>query len=381
MSTAEWSGYRLRQEDVWFFRDGKPAVPGSDHYLRSIFPPFPSTLYGMVRTQRLLEVGAGLDGLNASKWSALPDPLPRELGPWGGFGTLRLRGPWFLLHDEILLPAPLDLRIRGEHGQEPEDDRVTLVVRLRPSDEGRESRNWSHPLAPMSPYEYDSGRWKPWTAERETKEPESSEGWLLTLEGIRQWMAGGVPSCDQFKSERRLWMNESRTGVGLDGYRRMHEEGRLFTFGFVRLRQGVSLGFELSGGSLQCGQAARFGGESRAALIEEGPCLSARLPMLDPPPAPGCVVTLLTPAVFASGALPGGLHSVRSAVVPRALPAGGWDLAKRRPKPLRRAVPAGSVYWIDKETPAPLDSWSDPDMATQGFGLVLAGHQPRRNDG
>jgi CRISPR-associated protein Cmr3 len=381
MSGANWKGYRLRQEDVWFFRDGKPAVPGADHFLRSIFPPFPSTLYGLIRTQRLLEEGVELDGLKASKWGLLPDPLPNELGPWGGFGALRLRGPWYLQDDKILLPAPLDLRILSERGEKPEDDRVTLVIRLLPSEEGRGSRNWSHDLAPMSPFALDDGRWEPWTTKPAKKDPEPSEGWFVKLEGIRQWMAGGVPACDQFVSERQLWINESRTGVGLDGKRRKHEEGRLFTFGFVRLRQGVSLGFELSGGALEYGRSARFGGENRVAQIVEGPLLSAELPMLVSPPVAGCVVTLVTPAIFPGGALPGGQRVIRSAVVPRALLAGGWDLAKRWPKPLRRAVPGGSVYWIDGESPAPLDSWSEPDMAKQGFGLMLAGQQPRRNHG
>jgi CRISPR-associated protein Cmr3 len=178
-----------------------------------------------------------------------------------------------------------------------------------------------------------------------------------------------------------LWINESRTGVGLDGKRRTHEEGRLFTFGFVRLRHGVSLGFELSGGAMEYGSHARFGGESRVAEIDEGPLLSEKLPILAPRPANGCVVTMVTPGIFPGGALPDPHHVVRSAVVPRALLSGGWDLAKRWPKPLRRAVPAGSVYWVDGESPAPLDSWSEPNMAKQGFGLMLAGQQPGRNHG
>jgi len=59
--------------------------------------------------------------------------------------------------------------------------------------------------------------------------------------------------------------------------------------------------------------------------------------------------------------------------------AGGWDLAKARPKPLHRAVPPGSIYYIEGAAPRALDSWSD--KAEEGFGLMLAGHQPRRNDG
>lgn len=380
MSGAEWKGYRLVQEDVWFFRDGKPSVLGADHYLRSIFPPFPSTLYGLIRTRRLLEEGIDLENLTSSTWSGLPEALRKEIGEWGGFGTLYLRGPWLLRGNDILLPAPLDLRVRSERGEDPENDRVTLAVRLLPAHEERASRNWSHELAPMSPFAFSDGHWEPWTTEPKKKDPESSAGWFVTLEGLGRWLSGGVPACEQFVSARQLWVNESRTGVGLDEKRRKHEEHQLYTFGFVRLRSGVSLGFELSGGALQYGMFTRLGGENRLARIEEGPLLSTHLEMLGASraPAAGCALTLMTPAIFRAGALPDG-HKVRCAVVPAPVLAGGWDLANRRPKPLHRAVPAGSVYWIDEETPAALASWSE--NATQGFGLMLAGHQPRRNDG
>jgi CRISPR-associated protein Cmr3 len=372
VSGAEWKGYRLAQEDVWFFRDGRPSVLGADHYLRSIFPPFPSTLYGLIRTQRLIEEGVDLAGLNQSTWLTLPPALRNEIGDWGKLGTLDLRGPWFVRGNEILLPAPLDLRIRSE------DDRVTLAVRLLPSDDGRASRNWSHGLAPMMPFALEKGRWKRWETEKGKKDPEPSAGWFLTLEGMRQWLSGGIPESEQWVSGRQLWTNESRTGVGLDGQQRRHEEHQLYTFGFIRLMQGVSLGFELRGGELHCGKFARFGGENRVARIEKGPLLSATLASPTPSAAAGRVLTLVTPGIFDGGALPNG-HHVRSAIVPSAVLAGGWDLANRRPKPLHRAVPAGSVFWIDDEAPATLDSWSE--KAKEGFGLMLAGDQPRRNDG
>ncbi len=376
MSSAEWTGYRLVQEDVWFFRDGKPSVIGSDHYLRSIFPPFPSTLYGLVRTQRLLEWGVDLHSLGATTWGALDERLRREIGEWGSAGTLVLRGPWLVRDGKILLPAPLDLRLFTERGRQPEDDRVVGSLRLRPIDGGRQLRNWSHELAPMAPHEIAGGQWKLWAGEAD---PESAAGWFVTVEGMREWIAGGIPACEHFVSGRQLWTIESRTGVGLDSDRRTHAEHQLYTFGFVRLERGVALGFELSEGDLKMGFAARFGGENRVARIEGGPALSGESGLNVPhTAAEGFVTTLLTPALFASGPIPAG-RTVVSAVVPGPALAGGWDLAQRRPKALRRAVPAGSVYWIDGASPAPLESWSE--QANEGYGLMLAGHRPGRFNG
>jgi CRISPR-associated protein Cmr3 len=375
VSAMEWHGYRLVQEDVWFFRDGKPSVLGADHYLRSIFPPFPSTLYGLVRTQQLVEDGIDLPSLSASKWADLSDDLRRRVGEWGRTGELRLRGPWMVRDGEILLPAPLDLRLFVEHADRPEDDRVVDVLRILPTDHRRGSCNWSHALSPMSPARRVGGTWLPPQLEQE---PESSEGWLVTMEGMRRWLGGGAPESGDFVSTKKLWSSEVRTGVGLDEKRRTHEEHQLYTVGFVRLKRGVSLGFELGGGTLEVGSAARFGGDNRVAGIETGPLLSSHFETPTTGAAEGSVAALITPAIFEGGAIPGS-RAISGAVVPTAQLAGGWDLAHRRPKPLHRAAPAGAVYWIDHDTPAPLESWSE--KSEEGFGLMLPGRRPRRNDG
>ncbi|HXH40882.1 MAG TPA: type III-B CRISPR module-associated Cmr3 family protein, partial [Thermoanaerobaculia bacterium] len=80
--SGTWQGYRLVPEDVLFFRDGKPSSIGDDHYLRSIFPPYPSTLYGLVRTQRLLEEGCDLSAVSEGWWKSLSDDLRGQVGEW-----------------------------------------------------------------------------------------------------------------------------------------------------------------------------------------------------------------------------------------------------------------------------------------------------------
>jgi hypothetical protein len=64
--------------------------------------------------------------------------------------------------------------------------------------------------------------------------------------------------------------------------------------------------------------------------------------------------------------------------------AGGWDVARGRAKPLRRALPPGSVFLFeDREAgaAAALDGINVSDfrsesLALQGFGLVMAGAEP-----
>ena len=54
--------FEMVPDDVLFFRDGKPSSLGSDHYLRSLFPPFQSTLYVALRNSRLVEAEVDLRG-------------------------------------------------------------------------------------------------------------------------------------------------------------------------------------------------------------------------------------------------------------------------------------------------------------------------------
>ncbi|ATB51339.1 type III-B CRISPR module-associated Cmr3 family protein [Corallococcus macrosporus] len=82
----------------------------------------------------------------------------------------------------------------------------------------------------------------------------------------------------------------------------------------------------------------------------------------------GLRLVLATPAEFRRGWLPDGLELesgtppryvgrlpglaapvvLRAALVPRPLDVSGWDMVRRRPRPTRRWVPAGAVYFFEK---------------------------------
>ena len=78
--------------------------------------------------------------------------------------------------------------------------------------------------------------------------------------------------------------------------------------------------------------------------------------------AGGLRLTLLSPAIFSGGYLPGWLnptskegvlpHSqvkvrLRAVAMDRWLPVSGWDLDQNKPKAMRKAVAAGAVYWFE----------------------------------
>jgi CRISPR-associated protein Cmr3 len=396
MSGNGWKAFRLEPSDVLFFRDGKPSAMGADHYLRSLFPPFPSTLYGALRTRRLIDAEVKFETLNEATWSQSLGSLTEEVGTWGRFGSLEMRGPWLIRHGEPLLPAPADLGVIPKRSLQSKDGRpeIEQVVRFRPAEDSGGERSWSHPLTLLFPFIEAGEEWKPFEPPGPGVEPRTVAGeWFLDSKGLAAWRRGGVPQPEDFVHSTHLWCAEARTGVGLMAEQRSSKEGLLYSFGFIRLLPEVALGFEVKGTMLEPNGVVRLGGEGRTASLQPGPAL----PVYEETQGSGRFsVCFATPALSATGGYPPGFAPDRlvgaigsrrcrlvGAALSRSVLAGGWDLARQFPKPLRRAIPAGSVFLfepLDDEAASPADvdghcltDFPKEELARQGFGLAVAG--------
>ena len=186
-----------------------------------------------------------------------------------------------------------------------------------------------------------------------------------------RWQAG-EPICQADLEKHALPATTVRTHVAIDGATLASEEGRLFQTQALDYGPSPSDGwsswgfFALSTASLAA-QAVIFGGERRLSRLHPLPDTGA-LPFAPgdglPQAAPlrGLRVTLLTPAIFHRGFVPGWLderlegrppdaaEGVRLRLVAvaceRWIPVSGWDLAEQKPKAMRKAVAAGAVYWF-----------------------------------
>ncbi len=431
---STWQGFRLVPDDVLFFRDGKPSRLGDDHYHRSIFPPSPSTLYGAIRSRRLFDEQIQVDGLNKSNWKQRLGALTEELGEWGGFGTLRLRGPWLLRTkedgtQELLLPAPADLSVLTDKGspegktrRERREEPIPLVIRVLrdrqlPAERAAAHGGHSHPFELLVASTCENDIWQPWDESAEKgKAPVSAEGWFLNSAGLQAWCDGRLPEPSSFVHSRELWGEELRTGVGLETETRTSQEGRLYTFGFIRLKPGVSIGFEACGTALQAGGGVRLGGEGKLATLESGPAFPTLPPAFpdasEEPSSSASPLPLLptrnseesatnprrrfravfvTPTLSQGGAKPPAFEDLkatcRAALVRGSVPLGGWDVQKHRSKPLRRALPPGSTFVFETanhQDPSALArhhganhcDFRDEHFAQQGFGLTLLSLEP-----
>jgi CRISPR-associated protein Cmr3 len=130
-------------------------------------------------------------------------------------------------------------------------------------------------------------------------------------------------------------------------------------------------------------QYTRFGGEGRGARVTRIQPDNIKRPVSPPTLSDGKQkIIFTTPAYFVSGWYPSDNNlseKLISAALPRPLTIGGWDLAKRRPRPILRYVAPGSVFYFDgtnfraigQLTEQPSDSLP---LANLGFGEYITGN-------
>jgi CRISPR-associated protein Cmr3 len=383
-----WQSIEITPLDTLFFREPRPFTAGQQIEAQSVFPPSPMTLQGMLRSWLLAR--------HAPRALVDPAVAPADLlaviGALGGPpGTLRLRGPWLIHQGTWLLPAPLDLIVQ-------EGCAECLAPRMTEDD----SRGTSLPpgLRPLAP----PAGWKSF---------EGVRGWLA-WSVYADYLAGRPVRLDEgvtwFPPEA-LWIEEVRPGVGMDSRQNRAKDGLLYFARHIRLHPGVSLGIEVSGADdrlLGLPAVAALGGEGKAVSLE---CVEPPPWRQANPPAESQLKLVLTqPAWLQAGWHPSWMHPAEgtatwenqrltwlAARVERPLRIGGWDLATRRPKPLRAFVPPGTVYYLKADgqaseiaaalwdgtlTENPSDSTGRPCEAFDriGFGHVLVGTWTEQGD-
>lgn len=353
----------LEPVDVWLFRDGRPFNAGDEHQARGSYPPFPSVVQGAIRSHHLV-----VRHVDLSDRDAIAAAVGTADGAPPGF---QVRGPFVARkHGETVmpyLPRPADAvrdrdgRLRALVPQPPPPGAVTNL----PSELSR----WLLPDAP--------------------DDTEEMASWL-SLEQLATYLeSGSCPATEELASpvgsrQRPPFVAvERRIGISLDGRRRTVEEGALYEAEFVRPVAGTGLYVEVDG--LEGWRPAgimRLGGEGRASYFHQvSPVAWPSLP--DPLPS-RFKLYFATPAYFERGWIPNdwamffdGSVRLVAAALPRYVAVGGYDLAARAPKPSRRYVPAGSVYFFEASGPARLRGLPRPavteDGAFMGLGQVLVG--------
>lgn len=349
--------------DVWLFRDGKPFDRGSDHRAKSIFPPLPTVMQGVIRTHHI-ELNGGIPAYLSRR---LPE-VEKVIGPPGlpPPETFRLKGPFIsqrlnnskIPYDLYLyFPLPADAYRDGD---------VYRALELQAPEKGI-----------ITDLEQ---AWLLWqrNGKKPAKQNEMEGGVWLNLNALCEYLQEDKVPVEHTKNGNNLFMRENRLGIGRDDRTRASTEGCIYEAEFIRTENDIGLYVEIKGldGWPEKGVLG-IGGEGHAGWYE-----SVRVPEIKhsvDTNASRFKVVFLTPTFFQHGwqadeweRLLGPGVTFKGAAVNRPLATGGFNLATKGQKPACRYVPAGSVYFFEGKPPVHLETITQ-DGANIGFGQFIIG--------
>jgi CRISPR-associated protein Cmr3 len=363
MNDANTATVFIEPLDVLVLRGNKLFADAGSHGA-ALMPPWPSVAAGALRSRMLADAGIHPADFAAGR-AMLGSHLAASLGSVAApgsfrvthFGLARNSGEADSPTVEPLFPMPADIAV-SEAGH---------AAALSPHAPAPCLAS-SYPL-PLVPLLAQATPAKPLT------------GLWLTAAGLRAWQAGEVPRSGDWMPSADLWALAGRTGIALEPGRNTVIDGQIYTTETVALRQGIGFLVQVRGadGLLPASGSLRLGSDGHAASVR---ACDSRLPEPDPAAlarAGRFRLMLTSPGIFDLGwRLPGmddvgrwHFHGAKArlacAAQPRLETLSGWDLARRQPKPAVRAVPAGSVYWLD-------DFRGEPHAiaALQREGLTIA---------
>lgn len=367
--------------DPLIFRDGKPFVSTPGERANSMSFPFPSTLAGAIRTRSGTDPQIGFDVKQIDKLleKSVRGPILVELDSDGNIL-------------ERYFPAPSDaLLVKHEKDQE------VLRYALAPINQPGTFTDLSELalVGPGSqikdkPYKNAPRYWK-WSA---------IESWLLKAMDSTEPVNPQILGLDDLHRDQR-------THVSIDPAIQASQEGALFqTRGLEftrailndekRMKNAHSLALAFATDAELSPGMGFLGGERRVAQwckAQNVLPVSEKLASIrnEINTSRHCRLILATPAFFSRGYLPDYLEKqfgvkVIAAALSRYQTISGWDYAKPNggePKPTRRLVPAGSVYFLDLEHVKNIDEFfdgvwlktisDDEQSRRDGFGLALLG--------
>ncbi len=312
---------RIRPLDTFFFRDGKPFSLGQETWADGIFPPSPSILYGALR---------------AVYFSECPDDFNDANTPDDPTLKLKIKGIFLEIGKQLYLPVPDDFVIT-EKGKK----HLLEIVQ-----DNHVSSNKIPSLVTTL------------TTTKETIADRESNA--LFQKVYYQRYLKGKTDCqitkDYLQSEPKIAFKKNDATMTVDE-ESLHRVG---TQRFFKKDENVSIVIDFEGLNIPDHGLMKLGGEGKIASYEtidkenytriEYPTLTDKY----------FKICLATPALFKQGWLPNWINEktfegefnnlklkLLTAIVGKPVLVGGFDMKENKPKPMYKAVPAGSVYYFE----------------------------------
>lgn len=347
---------KIEPFDTLFFRNGKPYEAGSETYGESMFPPYPSVIYGALRTVYFSNHMSEFKLANTQN-----DPT----------NNLVIKNMYYAVGDNEYLPIPLDLvHIKNTDNkkkiiEERQKKYETICLRYHKLENSVSIKNISGTLG------FDE------------QVEEINEG-IIDIDDFEKYMHGNTKKIYAKRFSDYI-STEHKTSIAIDRNMHKSEQAKLYEIPLKRLNC-VKICVEFDGIDIPEKGIIKLGGEGKAAKYTKFDEI-----LMNKPEFSGNYFKLYlsTPAVFENGWLPKWINTetlegkldecdvkLVTACIGKYICIGGFDMAKIRPKPMRRAVPAGSVYYF-KVLKGSIDMAinklygkciSEFDTSKQGFG-------------
>jgi CRISPR-associated protein Cmr3 len=347
--------------DTLFFRDSKTFTKGEDTWADTMFPPYPSVIYGALRSayfaENIEELGKAAENDDPTK-------------------DLKINNIYLKQGEDLYFPYPMDC----VENKETKDKEI-----LEPKEKflsGKHTNlNGMKDLLQSSFY----------TAE-------TVKDSFVSSSSLKEYLTLEDKSPIAHKKSDFIEL-EPKIGIARSKQTRTSEEGMLYRVGMNRLESKlkenktnkISLVVNFEGLKVKDG-IMKMGGEGKAIRYETiNDSIKIELPKIS---NGKFKLYLSTPAIFKKGWLPdsfdknsleGTINGVKvkliTAAIGKPVSIGGWDIKKGCPKTMRKAVPAGSVYYFKLTNPEDIDkllsnchgkSISDFN-ANEGFGIAYVG--------
>jgi CRISPR-associated protein Cmr3 len=342
--------------DTLFFRDGKPFTMGAETWGNSLFPPYPSIIYGALRSAYFSHNVNELSKANTDK-----DPTK----------NLIIKGLYFQYGIDIFSSAPLDY-VREK--DKKEDSLLPLnIEKLKFAT----SCKTAYVLKPKG--------------NKEVELP--SDAWISSI-FLREYLSGNKEEIYYIRLSN-IVLSEPKIGIGRNNLTKTAEDSMLYRAGMKRLKD-ASIVVDFEELNLPEKGLMKLGGEGRPVYyskMEETPVVSVNF---DVKKLNKIKLYLASPAVFEKGWLPDGIGenslegeingiklSLLTCAIGKPLYIGGFDMAKKEPKPMKRAVPAGSIYYFELlesyetnqlvEKLHNISILKNENYRKQGFGITYLG--------
>lgn len=395
---TQWQTYLITPKAPLVFRTARPF--GASSSKTDITFPLPSSAAGLMRAQLIENDVFKLTDIDASqKQLNLSDADKQQIEAIAVKGVFLVKKA----NNKItfLVPKP-DNAVYMDAGQQGTQRKINMIRCLPKPYEAGCFSDLPDRLLPVMMTEEQKG--KPVTG---------AEFWVW--EDFCAWQKGQALEFEEVNQRGvKTLCYETRLHAGINDETLAADDGLLFTtigFDFGRSLASQQETEHNSDLALVCSMAGddasnisdglvRFGGEGRLSWLQKTaqvlPDCDDDLPQQIAQQGGFCL-TLLTPALFSTGVLPGFIDketmegylphtSIKVRLVAmcnkRWQAVSGWDLQRHKPKAMRKAVPAGAMYWFtlleqgDKFNEEMKQLWLSPisdNLQDQrdGFGVAV----------